>query len=115
MPPSSVLSIAPTSTKPSVELARVVGTVVSTIKAPQLKGAKLLLIRPVDPEGTFTGAAMVALDAVGAGTGETVFYVTGKEASFAFLPEIVPADVAVVAIVDQVDESTDTRGRRRKR
>jgi len=97
-----------------VDLARVVGTVVSTVKDPQLNGIKLLLIRPVDPEGRFTGSAMIALDAVGAGSGETVFYVTGKEASFAFLPQHVPADVSVVAIVDQVDESTDARGKRRR-
>ena len=115
MPQSSVSWITPTSTKRSVDLARVVGTVVSTIKVPELHGVTLLLIRPVDPDGRFTGPPMVALDAIGAGTGETIFYVTGKEASFAFLPAIVPADVSVVAIVDQVDESTDSRGKRRQR
>jgi len=97
-----------------VDLARVVGTVVSEVKDPQLKGIKLLLIRPVDPHGQFTGTAMIALDAIGAGAGETVFYVTGKEASFAFLPAHVPADVSIVAIVDQVDEATDARGKRRR-
>ncbi len=96
-----------------MDLARVVGTVVSTVKDSQLEGLKLLLIRPVDPEGEFTGPAMIGLDAVGAGSGETVFYVTGKEASFAFLPDHVPADVSVVAIVDAVHESTDLRGKRR--
>ena len=97
-----------------MDLARVVGTVVSTVKDPQLSGIKLLLIRPVDPQGQFTGSAMIAVDAVGAGSGETVFYVTGKEASFAFLPQHVPADVSVLAIVDQVDECTDARGKRRQ-
>lgn len=95
-----------------MDLARVIGTVVSDVKDPQLQGIKLLLIRPVDPHGEVTGGAMVALDAIGAGSGETVFYVTGKEASFAFLPQHVPADVSVVAIVDQLDESTDARGKR---
>jgi len=95
-----------------MDLARVVGTVVSTVKDPRLDGVKLLLIRPVDAEGRPTGAELIGLDAVGAGSGETVFYVTGKEASFAFLPRVVPADVSVVAIVDQVDESTDRRGKR---
>jgi len=97
-----------------VDLARVVGSVVSTVKDPQLTGIKLLLIRPVDADGGFTGGAMIGLDAIGAGAGETVFYVTGKEASFAFLPDRVPADVSVVAIVDRVDESTDRRGKRRR-
>ena len=98
-----------------MDLARVIGTVVSTIKDPQLEGIKLLLIRPMDPDGNLIGDAMIALDAVGAGVGEDVFYVTGKEASFAFLPEIVPADVSIVGIVDTVDESTDSRARRRVR
>ena len=96
-----------------MDLARVVGTVVCDVKDPQLRGIKLLLVRPVDPHGEFTGSAMIALDAIGAGPGETVFYVTGKEASFAFLPRQVPADASIVAIVDQLDESTDRRGKRR--
>ncbi len=97
-----------------MDLARVVGTVVSTVKDPQLTGVKMLLIRPVDPMGQFIGTAMIALDAVGAGAGEIVFYVTGKEASFAFLPDKVPADISVVAIVDQLEESSDTRAKRRQ-
>ncbi|NKB87988.1 MAG: ethanolamine utilization protein EutN [Acidobacteria bacterium] len=96
-----------------MDLARVVGSVVSTIKDSQLEGHKLLLIRPVNPSGEFIGSAMIAIDAIGAGTGETVFFVTGKEASFAFLPDNVPADVSIVAIVDQVHESTDRRARSR--
>jgi len=98
-----------------VDLARVVGTVVASVKDPQLHGIKLMLVRPANPEGEFTGPAFIALDAIGAGPGETVFYVTGREASFAFLPDSVPADAAIVGIVDTVDESTDRRGARRRR
>ena len=95
-----------------MELARVVGSVVSSVKDSQLEGQKLLLIRPIDASGDFIGPPMIGIDAIGAGSGETVFYVTGKEASFAFLPDNVPADVSIVAIVDQVYESTDSRARR---
>ena len=45
---------------------------------------------------------LIAIDAVGAGAGEQVFFVTGKEASFAFLPDHVPADASIVGIVDRV-------------
>lgn len=86
-----------------MDLARVVGRVVCTIKDPSLQGAKLLLVEPIDASGRRRGEPFVALDAVGAGAGERVFYVTGKEASFAFLPEVVPADASIVGIVDSVD------------
>mgnify|MGYP002527023955 FL=1 len=54
-------------------------------------------------EGQDTGRPLVAIDAVGAGAGERVFYVTGREASFAFIPDHVPTDASIVGIVDRVD------------
>ena len=83
-----------------MDMARVVGRVVCTVKDPQLHAVKLLLVVPVDSGGEPCGEALVALDAVGAGAGETVFFVTGREASFAFLPNIVPSDASIVGIVD---------------
>ena len=53
--------------------------------------------------GAASGRAFVALDSVGAGTGEMVYYVRGKEASFPFLPDEVPADATIVGIVDSCD------------
>ncbi len=85
-----------------MDLARVVGSVVCTIKDDGLHGVKLLLVQPLDEALQPRGRALVTLDAIGAGTGETVFFVTGREASFAFLPRIVPADASIVAIVDSV-------------
>lgn len=86
-----------------MDLARVVGTVVCTRKNPSLNGLKLLIVQPVHPDGRDNGDRLVALDSVGAGTGETVFFVTGKEASFPFLPGTVPADASIVGIVDSLD------------
>jgi microcompartment protein CcmK/EutM len=83
-----------------VLLGRVVGTVVCTRKEPGLTGVKLLVIQPLTPERTPAGKPLVALDSVGAGTSEEVFYVRGREASFPFLPEEVPADAAIVGIID---------------
>ena len=86
-----------------MDLARVVGRVVCTVKNDSLKARKLLIVQPVDERGNDTGEQLIAVDAIGAGAGETVFYVTGREASFAFLPDHVPSDATVVAIVDSVD------------
>ncbi len=83
-----------------MNLARVVGRIVSTHKLDALTGRKLLLLAPVDSRGVESGQRLVALDAVGAGAAELVIYVRGREASHAFLPEIVPADASIVGIVD---------------
>jgi microcompartment protein CcmK/EutM len=83
-----------------MQLARVVGTVVCTRKEPALDGIKLLLVQPLTPERAPVGKPLVAVDSVGAGPGEEVFYVRGREASFPFLPDDVPADAAIVGIVD---------------
>ncbi|HEU0093374.1 MAG TPA: EutN/CcmL family microcompartment protein [Vicinamibacteria bacterium] len=81
-------------------LARVVGTVVATRKDPGLLGTKLLVLQPIKNDGTPSGKTLVAVDSVGAGVTEQVFYVRGREASVPFLPDEVPTDAAVVGIVD---------------
>jgi microcompartment protein CcmK/EutM len=83
-----------------VQLARVLGTVVATRKDPGLSVATLLVIQPLSAERGPQGRPLVAVDSVGAGTGEEVFYVRGREASFPFLPREVPTDAAIVGIVD---------------
>jgi len=84
-----------------MNLGRVVGRVVSTHKDSDLAGVKLLVVQPVAPGGADAGTPIVAADAVGAGAGETVVYVRGREAAHAFLPETVPADAGIVGIVDR--------------
>jgi len=83
-----------------VLLAKVVGTVVATRKDEGLRGTKLLVIQPLRLDRSPSGKPLVAVDSVGAGAGEDVFYVRGREASFPFLPAEVPADAAIVGIVD---------------
>ena len=81
-------------------LARVIGTVVATRKDPGLSGATLLVIQPLRPDRTSAGKPLVAVDSVGAGASEEVFYVRGREAALPFLPAEVPTDAAIVGIVD---------------
>jgi ethanolamine utilization protein EutN len=85
-----------------MQLARVVGTVVTTTKDAQLANIKLLLVQPLTPEREPAGRPLVVADASGAGIGEEVFFVRGKEASFPFYPALPPIDAAIVGIVDHV-------------
>ena len=81
-------------------LARVIGTVVATRKDPALVGSKLLVIQPLRGDRTPLGNPVVAVDSVGCGVTEEVFYVRGREAALPFLPDEVPTDAAIVGIVD---------------
>jgi microcompartment protein CcmK/EutM len=83
-----------------MHLATVIGDVVSTRKDENLHAVKLLVLQPIGADGAAVGRTLVAVDSVGAGVGETVFFVRGKEASFPFHPVEVPADAGVVGIVD---------------
>ena len=83
-----------------MHLARVIGTVVASRQDPGLSGRTLLVIQPVRADGTPQGRPLVAIDSVGSGVTEEVFYVRGREASFPFLPAEVLADAAIVGIVD---------------
>jgi microcompartment protein CcmK/EutM len=65
-----------------------------------LTGVALLLVQPLDADRKPIGRPVVAADAMGAGVGEEVFFVRGKEASFPFYPTEVPVDAGIVGIVD---------------
>lgn len=82
-------------------LARVMGTVVATRKDDRLQGRKLLVCRPVAPDGTLEGGYVVAVDTVGAGVQEMVLLVSGSSARMAGGKET-PVDSAIVGIVDEV-------------
>ena len=86
-------------------LAKVIGTVVASHKDEGLVGRKLLVIQPLANDHQPTGKPLVAVDSVGAGAAEEVFYVRGREASFPFLPAEVPTDAAIVGIVDHWNAS----------
>ena len=95
-----------------MQLARVIGDVVATIKDPNLTGIKLLLLQPISGAGEASGRTLVALDSVGAGVGEHVFFVRGREAAFPFYPGEPPADASVIGIVDSWHMETTNYERR---
>jgi ethanolamine utilization protein EutN len=92
-----------------MQLARVIGDIVATRKEPGFEGVKLLVIQPLAPDGQDSGRPLVAVDSVGAGVGERVFFVRGKEASFPFHPVEVPADAGIVGIIDHWTTTGDAR------
>lgn len=84
-----------------------VGNVVATRKDPGLQGLKLLVLQPLGSDRQPAGRLLIAADSVGAGVGEVVFFVRGREASFPFLPAETPVDAGIVGIVDRWDLVTD--------
>jgi microcompartment protein CcmK/EutM len=86
-----------------VILARVVGTVVATRKDPRLEGHKLLIVKPVAPDGKDEAGYLVAVDTVSAGFKEKVLVVGGSSARMAEGCKDKPVDQAIVGIVDSVD------------
>jgi len=87
-----------------VLLARIVGTVVATRKDPRLEGKKLLICRPVDPDGKDQKGYIIAVDTVHAGFREEVLIVQGSSARMAQGCKDTPVDAAIVGIVDQVSQ-----------
>jgi ethanolamine utilization protein EutN len=87
-----------------MQIARVVGNVVATQKHRKFEGAKLLLVQPLNLDGTPRGTALLAVDSVGAGVTEMVLIVLeGRAAGEAIGRKAAPVDAAVVGIIDRVD------------
>ena len=85
-------------------LARIIGTVVATRKDSRLEGKKLLICRPVDPDGNEEKGYIVAVDTVHAGFSDHVLIVQGSSARMAYGCKDTPVDAAIVGIVDQVSQ-----------
>lgn len=83
-----------------MQIARVIGTVVATVKNEALEGRKLLIVQNLSENLKPIGKPLIALDSVGAGVGELVFWCRGKEASFPFKRDSTPTDCTIVGIVD---------------
>lgn len=83
-----------------MQLARVVGSVVSTRKEESIQGIKLLVVRPLDEEGKEVGTALVSADAVGAGPDEIVLIAAGSSARQTAVTDKRPVDSVILAIVD---------------
>jgi len=94
-------------------ICRVVGHVWATKKEPNLEGLKLMVVRE---EGeTASDKTFVAADTVGAGVGEQVLVVSGSTARKAFGSDDVPADMAIVAIIDTVETERETAKKAKKK
>jgi len=86
-----------------MQLGKVTGTVVATIKSEGLEGVKFLVVQPLSKHQEPVGRSVIAADAVSmAGPGELVYFVASREAAEALEPRFVPVDHAIVGIVDQV-------------
>jgi microcompartment protein CcmK/EutM len=87
-----------------MQLARVTGTVVSTRKEQRIEGIKFLLLEKIDA-ATMEGKKdyVVAMDSVGAGIGEVVFYASGSSSRMTTVTDGKPSDAAIIAIVDAID------------
>ena len=87
-----------------MQIARVVGTIVSTNKSDKLLGLKMMLVRTVDLD-TFEekGAPVVSIDAVGAGVGEIVMIVGGSSSRQTEITDAKPVDNSIIAIIDSID------------
>ena len=87
-----------------MQLARVTGTVVSTRKEQRIEGIKFLLLEKIDA-ASMAGKKdyVVAMDSVGAGIGEVVFYASGSSSRMTTVTDGKPSDAAIIAIVDSID------------
>jgi microcompartment protein CcmK/EutM len=90
-------------------LGKVVGTVVSTQKDPELSGLKLLVVQALDLHAKLSDAFVVAVDSVGAGMGEVVLYASGSSARQTVATQNRPVDATIMAIVDLVEVGGETR------
>jgi ethanolamine utilization protein EutN len=99
-------------------LGRVIGCLWASVKNEAMAGHRLLVVQPLTPELRETGKCLVCGDSTGAGAGELIYWVRGKEASFPFLPTEPPFDTTIVGIVDEVHvkrpEAPVTEPERRK-
>ena len=90
-----------------MELAKVIGNIWATQKDPQLVGLKMQLIQPINKELKNIGDPLIAVDSVGAGSGEIVFYITASEAVIPLKNKPALSDATIVGIVDKIEINND--------
>lgn len=86
-----------------MQLGRVIGRVWSSVKNPGMKAQRLLIVQPVKADLTASGRCLICTDCTGAGAGELIYWVRGREASFPFTPDDVASDATIVGIVDELN------------
>ena len=86
-----------------MKLAKVIGTVVCSVKDPSLQGMKLLVIQPLTDLMELDGEPLVAVDTAKAGPGDLVWWILSREATLALPNPFSPIDAAITGIVDHVN------------
>ncbi len=84
-------------------LGKVIGSVWATRKYESIKGYKIMLVQPLNSEEEELGDPIIALDTVGAGAGEIIFYITSSEAVIPLDVDMAPVDASIVGIVDTIN------------
>ncbi len=84
-------------------IARVIGTVWSTVKDKSLNGYKMQIIQPLNSKGEKFGNPLIAVDTIGAGPGEIVMYITAREAVIPMDVKEAPVDASIVGIIERID------------
>ncbi len=85
-----------------MKLGQVCGTVVATVKSPALEGLALRLIYPAKGDNDWAAKPIVAVDTIGARDGDTVIWISAREATLVKTPRVIPTDAAIVGIVDHI-------------
>ncbi|MCC7361738.1 MAG: EutN/CcmL family microcompartment protein [Anaerolineales bacterium] len=88
-----------------MQIARVIGSTVATIKDEKLTGRKLLIVREADERGAPTGKPYVAIDSVDAGPGDLVLVAAGSSARQTTITKDTPVDAVIMAVIDSLDVS----------
>ena len=91
-----------------MQLAKVIGTVVSTKKDSSLEGLKMMVIQPLTDDLEPSGNPIVAIDTVQTGPNTIVHWVTAREAALTLPQTFAPVDAAITGIVDQVNQESNT-------
>jgi ethanolamine utilization protein EutN len=86
-----------------MQLAKVVGRVVSTVKQETLSGVALQWLQPLNARGAKSGKPLIAVDTIGVGPGEVVYYITSREAAMTLDNPFAAVDAGIVGKVDHVD------------
>ena len=84
-------------------LGRVIGTIWATKKYPALNGYKMQFVQPLNSRLEMVGEPIIAVDTIGAGPGEVIFYATSSEAVIAMDVDMAPVDASIVGIVDSLN------------
>ncbi|MCX6174354.1 MAG: EutN/CcmL family microcompartment protein [Ignavibacteriales bacterium] len=86
-----------------MQLGKIIGTIWATRKDDAVTGYKMLFVQPINSEGKNIGEPIIALDTVGAGSGEIIYYVTASEAVIPLDVDMAPVDASIVGIVDSIN------------